>query len=450
MSDRSKARHALAEVYFAGVNITKSLRPYLLSLSYTDNEEDETDDLQIKIEDRDGIWLRKWLDASVSSAIEEVSATTETAESSGGGSYTVTAKSGLNIRSGPGTGYSKYGAFAYGASVTVQEVSGGWAKIDYNGETAYISASYITESSGSDSSSSDESGSGDIQVGKVKGLSIQAVLLRENWNGNGNDLLLDCGQFELDSVQASGPPNTITIKATSLPYSSTIRQMNKSKAWEGYYLSGIANEMAGTAGMAVLYESENDPYYDRVEQITEPDITFLQTLCHNAGISLKVANNILVLFDQADYEQKDEVYNIIYGETGYTKWKLDTGEAEVKYTSCRVSYTKPSGEAVEGTAYVEDYNSDDDNNQCLEITAAVDNAGEAKALAEKKLRQYNKYELTASFTLPGNPILTAGCTVKLQGWGMWDGKYMIKQAKHSVGSSGYTTTISLRHVLEGY
>lgn len=443
MSDRDTARHALAEVYFAGVDISKSLRPYLLSLSYTDNEEDETDDLQIKIEDRDGTWLRKWLDVSVHDAIEGGGASS----ASGGSGYTVTAKSGLNIRSGPGTSYSKYGAFAYGAAVSVQEISGGWAKISYNGKTAYVSAEYL-KAEGGGSSGSDGTGAA---VDKVKGLSIQAAILRCNWNGDGKDTMLNCGQFELDSVQASGPPNTIAIKATSLPYSSTIRQMKKSKAWEGYYLSGIAGEMAGAAGMAVIYESGNDPYYDRVEQITQTDITFLQTLCHNAGISLKVANNILVLFDQADYEKKDAVFTIAYGSTGYTKWRLNTGEAEVKYTSCRVSYTKPSGEVVQGTAYVEDYKSNDDNNQCLEITAAVANAGEAKALAEKKLREHNKFELTAAFTLPGNPTLTAGRTVMLRGWGMWNGKYMIKQAKHTVdGSGGYTTQISLRRVLEGY
>lgn len=438
MSDRNTARHALAEVYFAGVNISKSLRPHLLSLSYTDNEEDETDDLQIKIEDRDGTWLRKYLKASVSSAIEEKSTAVGTTGSSG--SYIVTAKSGLNIRSGPGTSYSKYGAYAYGTAVTVQEISGGWAKINYNGKAAYLYASYLTAGS--------SSGSGDVS--KIKGLSIQAAILQVNRYTDGKDSVLDCGQFELDSVNASGPPSTITFKATALPYASAIRQTKKNKAWEGYYLSGIAKEMAATAGMAVIYESGSDPYYDRVEQITQSDITFLQTLCRNAGISLKVTNNILVLFDQAAYEQKAAVCTISYGKTGYIKWGLNTGEADTKYTSCRVSYTRSDGSVIQGIAYSEDYDSEDDNNQQLEITAAVANAGEAKTLAEKKLRQHNKFELTASFTLPGDTTLIAGRTVALSGWGMWDGKYMIKQATHSLGSSGYTTQITLRKILEGY
>ena len=38
----------------------------------------------------------------------------------------------------------------------------------------------------------------------------------------------------------------------------------------------------------------------------------------------------------------------------------------------------------------------------------------------------------------------------LDGWGAFDGKYIIKQSKHSVSSAGYTTTVTLRRVLEGY
>ena len=76
----------------------------------------------------------------------------------------------------------------------------------------------------------------------------------------------------------------------------------------------------------------------------------------------------------------------------------------------------------------------------------MDSIAEAEALAQKRLKMQNKYELTASFTLPGNPTLCAGTTVLLDGWGCWDGKYMIKTAKHSVSASGYTTQIDLRKV----
>ena len=269
--------------------------------------------------------------------------------------------------------------------------------------------------------------------------------------GGGRDKVLDCGQFELDSVDASGPPNTITIKATALPYSAQIRQTEKSKAWEAYTLSGIANEMAAANGMTCMFLANSDPSYGRVEQYKQSDIAFLSKLCHEAGISLKATNNLIVLFDQEDYEKKSPVLTIVRGSGSYTKHKLNAGTAGTQYASCRVSYTDPgTGKCIEATVKVEDYNDKAKNNQQLEITAKVASVAEAKTKAEKYLRLHNKYAKTATFTLPGNPDIVAGVTAKLTGWGAWDGKYIVEQAAHSVGSSGYTTQVKLRKTLEGY
>lgn len=506
MSDKDLARRTDAEVYFDGVDISVSLRKYLLSITFTDNEENETDDLQINIEDRDDVWLTKWLNTAIQAAASSPPPSSSEV-------YTVTAKSGLNVRSGPGTNYSKIGALAYGTQIEVAGISNGWATITYSGKTAYVSSKYlaivdlgsntgdwvigdaviangqpqyssygdgtpgasVTNYSGTISHLNLKSGvpypihvgslgwfsidqvikataSGDgTSSSGIKGLSIQALFVRKNWTGDGKDKILDCGQFELDSIDADGPPSTITVKGTSLPYSNQIRQTKKSKAWETYTLSQIANDIASTNGMTCMYESAVDPYYARVEQITMSDIAFLKLLCHNAGISLKATNKIIVLFDQAAYEAKPAVFTIKKGSGSYTKYRLSTGAADKEYASCRVSYIDPvSKETIQATVYVKDYDPKDKNNQCLEITAKVNSIGEAQTLARKMLRLKNKYEYTASFTLPGNPDLLAGVTVTLTGWGAWDGKYIVNQAKHSIGSSGYSTQLKLRHILEGY
>lgn len=443
MSNANLARRTAVEICFDGVDITESVRPYLLSLTYTDNEEDEADDLQIKLEDRDSLWLCSWLNDLVQAAASTTGAvSSETAPVSSAATYQVTAKSGLNVRTGPGTGYSKLGALAFGATISVETIRDGWAAIQYSGRSAYVCADYIQPSGGGASADAQSSAS-------VSNLKIRAGILRENWNGDGSDKVLDCGQFELDSIDASGPPATVTIKATALPFSSQIRQTKRSQAWESYTLSGIAREMAARNGMAFLYESANDPYYDRVEQVKVSDISFLSALCHNAGISLKATSNILVLFDQAAYEVKAPVKTIRRGDGSYTKYKLAMGKADTQYASCRVSYSG-SGKCIEAIAYVEDYKEDSDKNQQLQITARVGSIAEAKALAEKQLRLHNKYARTATFAMTGDPDMLAGVTVLLSDWGSWDGKYIVKQAKHIVGSSGYTTTVTLRRVLEGY
>ena len=46
-------------------------------------------------------------------------------------------------------------------------------------------------------------------------------------------------------------------------------------------------------------------------------------------------------------------------------------------------------------------------------------------------------------------MLGAGLTVTLEGFGLWDDKYIIKTCKHEIGSNGYTTKITLRTIPEG-
>lgn len=53
----------------------------------------------------------------------------------------VTAKSGLNVRSGPSTSYSRVGGLANGTSVTIYEEQNGWAKI---GEGQWVSEDYLS------------------------------------------------------------------------------------------------------------------------------------------------------------------------------------------------------------------------------------------------------------------------------------------------------------------
>ena len=142
MSDRNQARRTTAEVVFGGTDITSSIRPYLLSLTYTDNEEDEADDLQIKLQDRDSIWLEKWLNDAIQAAAS--SAPAEGAGEAEAKTYKVTPSIGLNVRTGPGTSYGKLGALPYGTEVSVTGISNGWATIQYSGKTAYVSAQYVT------------------------------------------------------------------------------------------------------------------------------------------------------------------------------------------------------------------------------------------------------------------------------------------------------------------
>lgn len=494
MSSQNLARRTLVETAFDGVDITSSIRPYLISAVYTDNETDQADDLQLKLHDRDSLWLEKWLRDAVDAAAEQAA---DAVPAAGGGRYRVTPKIGLNVREGPGTGCKKLGALPFGTIVETSGMENGWAVLQYRGQTAYACAAYLTPVDGGGAAASSGTGrvytvvrgdtlsgiaarygtnwralaefngianpnlilpgqqlripgggdgGGEIGAARAGGLSIQTVIVQKNWAGDGEDKLLDCGSFELDAVEASGPPAIVIIKGTSLPFASRVRQTIKTRAWENHRLSEIAREIAAANGMVCMYESASDPLLPRAEQIRTSDIRFLEALCRRTGISLKATSRILVLFDQAAYESKSAVVTIRRGG-GYIKYKLNTGTAETQYASCRVSYVDPAGRCIEATARVE---TDAKNDQQLEICAKVRDRAEAATLAEKLLRLHNRYARTATFTLPGDPELLAGVTVRLERWGLWDGKYLVTQARHSVSGSGYTTQVRLRRVLEGY
>lgn len=54
----------------------------------------------------------------------------------------------LNVRSGPGTSYSKVTSLSSGTVVSIVGIDNGWYKITYNGVTGYVSSDYMVHLQG--------------------------------------------------------------------------------------------------------------------------------------------------------------------------------------------------------------------------------------------------------------------------------------------------------------
>lgn len=79
----------------------------------------------------------------------------------------------------------------------------------------------------------------------------------------------------------------------------------------------------------------------------------------------------------------------------------------------------------------------------------VKKAAEAKAKAA--LRKQNKNEWTCNLTVMGNLSVTESTTFSVEGYGVYDGKYIADKVTHTLdGSGGFTTEIEGHKVLEGY
>lgn len=525
MSDKEKARYTDVLVSINGTDVTEDLKKYLQSVTFSDEEEDKTDDISITLDDREGVWIKSWIGERKSgsgsgSGTAEVGARVMVKQGAktynGGGLqswvYTYTGFTVIQIgktnpdyivfgingaitaachrndlifpdskessgsaggsESGDGTENSE--SWAIGDEVIANgrpQYSSwggkpGWEVKNYRGKVTHLNLKdgipypihvdylgwfaedQVQKVDGSSGSAGFNSVNGVSATGGLQGGSLSVQIVQKNFNSDGKDSVLDCGTFQIDSIALSGPPSKVTIKGTSLPTTSTVRAVKKSKAWEQITLSDIANKIATANKMKSYFSSDYDPLYSRKEQAAESDIAFLQRLCKDAGISLKVTNNTIILFDEAEYEQKPAIMTIKNGEGNVKSYNFSDGTSDTAYSSCHVSYTNPqTGALIEYT-----YTPRIDNpgtGEVLEINEKVNTREEARKLAMKRLRQKNKERFAASFKMIGNTSLVAGVTVNVEGWGCFDGKYIIEQSTHTV-SNGYTTQIRLHKVLEEY
>lgn len=352
-----RARQATPVILYNDKDITAGITPYLKSLSYTDNMSGKADDLELTLEDREGLWEGDWLPEK-------------------------------------------------GATLKVSLLTNNWDSLFSGGQT------------------------------------------------------LDLGQFEVDTIEYKAMPSEVTIKAVSIPDNNKLRGEEHSRSWEKAKLSAIASDIAKDAGMTLKYTAPDDPQLDRAEQTDESDLSFLYKLCSDHGVAIKIFKDQLILFDEINYEKAKPMITIVRPALHsmlqstddmlyidrLTGWRFESKVRDV-YKACHVKYKAGKDkEVIEATFTAPDKKV----GKTLQVHEQVSSIAEAEKLAKRKLREKNQEEVTGSIDCLGNLALLTSLTVQLTGFGKFDGKYLITEAKHDMGSSGYTTSISIRRCLNGY
>lgn len=279
----------------------------------------------------------------------------------------------------------------------------------------------------------------------AEGDNIKAEIRTINWGGPGEIKSLPLGSFEVDTFDASGPPDTVSIKALSLPVSSGAKLEKRSKSWEETTLKTVAQEMAKRAGLKLIYEAADNPSYSRLEQTLQSDFGFLQDTATKEGIAIKVSGGSLVLFDEYKYEQQSPIATITRGEDNVIGHSFSWSTANAAYRSCTVSYTDSKTKKTISATYTPP--GAPKTGPVLKSNEQADSQAAALKLARKRLRENNKQVGTGSLSLMGDIRMAAALTINVKGWGRFDGKYIIESAKHSIGSSGFTTNLEIRKVL---
>lgn len=275
-----------------------------------------------------------------------------------------------------------------------------------------------------------------------------------DWRKDGDTRSIYLGCFDVDSVTTG---QTVKITGVSVPLEYGSRKEKKYKTYENVILSAICKDIADKCGLKLLYDVEYDPFYDKIEQSNKTDIDFLETICRDEGLCVKITNGQLVIFDEAKYDKQDAAFIIRKNFTSPEREDNDIiGIPTFKYNvsglyeACEITYYDSANDITK-TGYFKNPNASENLTSVLRLKENFNEKKDSFDLDRKarlKLREQNKNEWTISMKVVGDIIYSTGINVMIEGWGAFDGKYAITSCKHNISESGYICSLELRRCLD--
>ena len=471
-------RRSFVEVEYHGQDITEAVTETVISLQYVDKASNESDELNIDVHDRDGNWHNDWYPKA------------HVSEESSPAGYDYTEMAEALQR---GTSAANLQRMIEESDLTPEQgrtlhtvtASAGWmeyarANPQYRGVEGKLKLIYDIKG---------ETPPGEPAVNNaVSGTILRVKIHTENWDNEGGSGTLDCGAFEIDTVDFTGPPDKVAIKALSVPISTGTSREKKTRAWEDTTLQRIAQDIANNARLELIYEVESSIQLDRVEQSKQTDMSFLMDLCVRYGVSLKATDGKIVLFEESVYEAKPPVDTFDKSEVGnriidysFTQNTSETvSKVELYYKDpksgmvAKGEFAPPNppetGQKLmlnerPGDMRGDNFRNGIDNGSGSsggtfdtgmhpfnDITVDFtrprsDVTDNSNRICKARCRERNKKEWTCTLTMIGNIKMVGGVTIDLTNWGKYSGKYMVDIATHK--TPGYETIVAAHKVL-GY
>ena len=263
---------------------------------------------------------------------------------------------------------------------------------------------------------------------------VKAFFDLMNWNGLRDNHQLLCGQFLVDDVEYSGNSSECIVACVSKPADTSWATRQRTQVWENATLAGIAGELAGRSGLSLSYKA---PTIDiaKVEQSQKTDQAFLEELCEEHDLGMKVFETKLVIFDWGDMEDQDPIAKLSPERQDFVENAFDYHDTLAGvYTGAEIAYKNgDDGEEIKLTI--------GDPARQLYINETVDNAAEADKIARARVNQSNRTATTFSADLWPREDITSGVVIELEDMGVANGRYFVDVCTITVGSSGTQMSI---------
>lgn len=260
-----------------------------------------------------------------------------------------------------------------------------------------------------------------------------AKIVTNSWTKSGKKKTFNCGKFCVDDLSFSGPTLSCTIGGVSTPEGNAFRSTERSKTWKDITLKELARNIASKYHMKLIYTGPVIKI-GTLEQSTETDCSFLNKICSDYAMAIKVYSGKVVIFDKGVYEARKAVATI--NKANILDWSYNSTLTGT-YTGATIKYT--AGD-------------DDKELECkvgsgkriLSINEKVDNLADAQLKACGKVNTENEKAVTMSISIMANTRIAAGSTVKITGLYKLNGKYFVDKVTHKIeAESAYTMDLEL-------
>jgi phage protein D len=246
--------------------------------------------------------------------------------------------------------------------------------------------------------------------------------------------------FEIDEIEGEGPPDVVVIRAISSGVNGLHRTM-KSKAYENTTLAAIAQQVARRLKLTLVGKIEPIKI-NRVTQIYENDLTFMDRLAGEYGYSFSRKGTKMVFFKRAELRQCKPI--LVIDRTDLTRYHIRDKIMDIAKTGT-AAYHDPKTKRLkhykvqDTTRATSDYE--------VKVNVRAESEAQAKTKAKAALEKANEDATQLEITVFGNPKLVAGINFDLTGMGRFGGTYHVVRSRHDIErSGGYRTEVEAKRI----
>lgn len=261
----------------------------------------------------------------------------------------------------------------------------------------------------------------------------------------------DKGDFIVDEVEWSGSPDTITIKASSANFKSSVKSA-RSASFHQTTLGSIAQKIAQNNSLKLNINPDLASIaIQHSDQTNESDLNYMKRLAKQNGAEMAVKKDQLLIFvaGAAQTASGKPLQTLTITKQSGDGYRYSEQDRDSDYTGVSAYYRedgKKTRQRVTDGA-VEQYGGGNDpttKTKVLKGTFASKAEAERAAAAamQSKNRKMAKFSITTAFGIPQasteSPIQLQGFKAQIDGL-----KWIIEKATHSYSTSGLTTQLEL-------